>query len=134
MKLGFIGTGNMAGAIMGGIIGQGIIPASEIIGSDVFAAGREKVKEQYGIHVTADNKEVVEKADRIYFVGEAAVLCVRDRRNQGCCPGRSDHHHDRTGKNARVAGGEIWQTGEDRPYDAEYAGYGRRGDDRGLRK
>ena len=23
MKLGFIGTGNMAGAIMGGIIGQG---------------------------------------------------------------------------------------------------------------
>ena len=49
MKLGFIGTGNMAGAIMGGIIGQGIIPASEIIGSDVFAAGREKVKEQYGI-------------------------------------------------------------------------------------
>ena len=41
MKLGFIGTGNMAGAIMGGIIGQGIIPASEIIGSDVFAAGRE---------------------------------------------------------------------------------------------
>ena len=64
MKLGFIGTGNMAGAIMGGIIGQGIIPASEIIGSDVFAAGREKVKEQYGIHVTADNKEVVEKADK----------------------------------------------------------------------
>ena len=32
MKLGFIGTGNMAGAIMGGIIGQGLIPASEIIG------------------------------------------------------------------------------------------------------
>ena len=47
MKLGFIGTGNMAGAIMGGIIGQGLIPASEIIGSDVFAAGREKVKDQY---------------------------------------------------------------------------------------
>ena len=26
MKLGFIGTGNMAGAIMGGIIKKGIIP------------------------------------------------------------------------------------------------------------
>ena len=34
MKLGFIGTGNMAGAIMGGIIKKGIIPAEEIIGSD----------------------------------------------------------------------------------------------------
>lgn len=64
MKLGFIGTGNMAGAIMGGIIGQGIIPASEIIGSDVFPVEREKIKEQYGIHVTENNKEVVEKADK----------------------------------------------------------------------
>ena len=36
MKLGFIGTGNMAGAIMGGIIKEGIISLDEIIGSDVF--------------------------------------------------------------------------------------------------
>ena len=32
MKLGFIGTGNMAGAIMGGIIAKGIIKPEEIIG------------------------------------------------------------------------------------------------------
>ena len=31
MKLGFIGTGNMAGAIMGGIIKKGIIAPEEII-------------------------------------------------------------------------------------------------------
>ena len=43
MKLGFIGTGNMAGAIMGGIIGQGLIPASEIIGS-MFCSGKRKSK------------------------------------------------------------------------------------------
>lgn len=59
MKLGFIGTGNMAGAIMGGIIKNQIIPADEIIGSDLFAPGREKAKEQFGIHVTDSNKEVV---------------------------------------------------------------------------
>jgi len=31
MKLGFIGTGNMASAIMGGIIKNNVIPAEEII-------------------------------------------------------------------------------------------------------
>ena len=41
MKLGFIGTGNMASAIMGGIISKGVIPADEIIGADLFAPGRE---------------------------------------------------------------------------------------------
>lgn len=65
MKLGFIGTGNMAGAIMGGIIRQGLIKADEIIGADVSKAGRERVKETYGIHVTADNKEVIESADKV---------------------------------------------------------------------
>ena len=63
MKLGFIGTGNMAGAIIGGIIKKGIVCPEDIIGSDIFEAGREKVKALYGIEVTADNKEVAQKAD-----------------------------------------------------------------------
>ena len=62
MKLGFIGTGNMASAIMGGIIGKNIIPAEEIIGADLFAPGRERVKAQFGINVTDSNKEVVDNA------------------------------------------------------------------------
>ena len=65
MKLGFIGTGNMASAIMGGIIKKGLISAEEIMGADLLAQGRERVKEEFGICVTADNKEVVEKADVI---------------------------------------------------------------------
>lgn len=63
MKLGFIGTGNMASAIMGGIIGKDVIPAKEIIGADLFAPGRERAKEQFGINVTDSNKEVIEKAE-----------------------------------------------------------------------
>ena len=35
MKLGFIGTGNMAGAIMGGIIKKGIFRPEEFIGADI---------------------------------------------------------------------------------------------------
>ena len=65
MKLGFIGTGNMASAIMGGVINKGLFKADEIIGADVFAPGRERAKEQFGIHVTADNKEVVKNAEVI---------------------------------------------------------------------
>ena len=52
MKLGFIGTGNMAGAIMGGIIKNEIFKPEEIIGADISGAGRQRVKEIYGIHVT----------------------------------------------------------------------------------
>ena len=63
MKLGFIGTGNMAGAIMGGIIQKQIFRPEEIIGSDVSEKGRERVREQYGIVVTAENREVAEKAE-----------------------------------------------------------------------
>lgn len=63
MKLGFIGTGNMASAIMGGIIEKGVIPAEEIIGADMFAPGRERVRERFGIQVTESDKEVAEKAE-----------------------------------------------------------------------
>ena len=57
MKLGFIGTGNMAGAIMGGIIKNEIFKPEEIIGADISGAGRQRAKETYGIHVTDDNKK-----------------------------------------------------------------------------
>lgn len=67
MRLGFIGTGNMAGAIMGGIIKKGIVSPDNIIGSDLMEAGRNKVKEMYGICVTSDNKEVVKEADIIFL-------------------------------------------------------------------
>ena len=65
MKLGFIGTGNMASAIMGGVINKGLFKADEIIGADLYAPGRERVKEQFGICVTADNREVVKSAEVI---------------------------------------------------------------------
>ena len=65
MKLGFIGTGNMASAIMGGIISNNVVPADEIIGADLFAPGRERVQKQFGIHVTDSNIEVAQKAEVI---------------------------------------------------------------------
>lgn len=60
MKLGFIGTGNMAGAIMGGIIKNQIFRPEEIIGADISEAGRERTKETYGIEVTEDNRKAAD--------------------------------------------------------------------------
>ena len=65
MKLGFIGTGNMASAMIGGILKNQILSADEVIGSNRGLQKRESVKEQFGICVTENNKEVAEKADII---------------------------------------------------------------------
>lgn len=65
MKLGFVGTGNMASAIMGGVIEKGIVPSEEIIGSDLSEKGRQRTKDAFGIHVTGDNKEVAKNAEVI---------------------------------------------------------------------
>lgn len=67
MKLGFIGCGNMASAMMGGIIKNEIFKPEEIIGADIFAPGRENARKTYGIHVTDSNKEVIEQAEIVVF-------------------------------------------------------------------
>ena len=86
MKLGFIGTGNMAGAIMGGIIKNQIFRPEEIIGADISEAGREKTKEAYGIEVTEDNRKAADSEVLIlsvkpqYYADAIAEIkdCVRD--------------------------------------------------------
>ena len=83
MKLGFIGTGNMAGAIIGGIIKRKIFSPDQIIGSDISAAGRKKAEEAYGIEMTEDNLEAARRAEVLvlsvkpqYYA--AAVEEIRD--------------------------------------------------------
>ncbi len=62
--IGFIGTGNMGSAMIGGIIKSGLRPASEILVSDASTEALQKVKDAFpGIGTTTDNKEVVSKAD-----------------------------------------------------------------------
>ena len=63
MKLGFIGCGNMATAMMKGIIGNQIIAKEDIIGAELLDAAREKAQNELGIFVTSDNKEAAKKAE-----------------------------------------------------------------------
>lgn len=63
MKLGFIGLGNMASAIIGGILKEGIAEPAEIIGSaKTEKTAKEKAK-QFGIEACTDNRKVAAQAD-----------------------------------------------------------------------
>ena len=70
MRIGFIGTGNMASAIIGGILEKGIVSADNIISSDKNEPQRKAVEEKYHIHTTGDNCEAVRESDILF-------LCVK---------------------------------------------------------
>lgn len=65
MKLGFIGCGNMAQAMMGGIIKEGLVSPEEVIASDAFQTSLDGAKKNLNINVTLDNKEVASKAEMV---------------------------------------------------------------------
>ena len=116
MKLGFIGCGNMAGAMMGGIIKNNIFKAEDVYGSDVFEPSRERVKNMYGIHVSDNNVDVVDAVDVL-------VLAVKPQYyDKGSCQSRSVNHHNCTGKDTFMAGRKVWQRCKDCTYYAEYTG------------
>ena len=64
-KIGFIGSGNMGGAMIGGIIRAELVPGKNILVSDICESSLEKVRENYGVSVTTDNKEVARECDMI---------------------------------------------------------------------
>ena len=63
MKIGFIGLGNMATAMMGGIIESKICEASNIIGSDLSEENRNKASKNLGITLKDSNVLVAEESD-----------------------------------------------------------------------
>lgn len=73
MKLSFIGGGNMASAIMGGIIKSGFASASDITVSDMST---EKLTDfsSLGVNTTCDNMVAAENADVIIFAVKPDVL------------------------------------------------------------
>ena len=63
MKIGFIGLGNMASAMIGGILKKELYSAEDIIGSDKSEDSVQKAAKIFGIHTTTDNLEVAQAAD-----------------------------------------------------------------------
>lgn len=65
-KLGVIGCGFMASAIIKGAINSKIVNANDIIVSDISLISLEKIS-KFGVSTTADNKELVDKAEFVLF-------------------------------------------------------------------
>ncbi len=67
MTIGFIGLGNMATAIISGMLKKGVADHNDIWGSDKNEKTLTTAKEKFGIHVTLDSREVVKHADVLFL-------------------------------------------------------------------
>jgi pyrroline-5-carboxylate reductase len=65
MKIGFIGLGNMARAMIGGILGTGLFKPEDIAGSAKTQATASRAAEKYKIKTGTDNKVTAREADVI---------------------------------------------------------------------
>ncbi len=62
-KLGFIGGGNMAEAMVNGLITASFIEARNILVSDPILERLEYMHSEYKVRTTSDNRELVQKSD-----------------------------------------------------------------------
>lgn len=67
LKIGFIGTGNMAQALIKAILKSKLTSSKNIISSDRNNAKLKNIKKEIKINVTKNNKEVVKKANIIFL-------------------------------------------------------------------
>lgn len=73
MRFGFIGAGNMAQAMIGGILKAKLVSKDEIIASAATQKTLDAVKDKFGVQTTLDNQEIA-KADMI-FLAVKPVYC-----------------------------------------------------------
>jgi len=72
--IGFIGTGNMAEALIRGLTRAGVAKADQVLGSDPRPERREEMGRQYGIHATGDNMEVARRSEILVLSVKPQVM------------------------------------------------------------
>jgi pyrroline-5-carboxylate reductase len=72
--IGFLGTGNMAEALIKGLISAGVVQPTQIHGSDPRPERCESLKKQYGIHTSTSNADVVQKAEILVLSVKPQIL------------------------------------------------------------
>jgi len=72
--LGFIGAGNMAAALVKGLLHAKVVPPEGIIVSDVKPERLAQLKEEHGIRTTQDNHELVKASDVIVLSVKPQVI------------------------------------------------------------
>lgn len=73
-KLGFIGSGMMAEAIVSGVISKGLVKPDSICCADPYAARCEQMESLYKVSTTTNNKKAVKGADVVFLSIKPQVL------------------------------------------------------------
>ncbi len=74
MKIGFIGLGNMATAMIGGILQKGMAQPQDIVGCDKLEAAKQKIKTDLQISIADNNKEVAQVSDILFLAVKPIFL------------------------------------------------------------
>lgn len=72
--IGFIGAGNMAETMMGGLIGSDRSRPDHLICSDVRTARLDELSDRYGVQTTMDNKAVIDASDIVIFAVKPQII------------------------------------------------------------
>ena len=74
VKIGFIGAGAMAEALISGLIASGKLSQDEIIASDISEGRRNLLNEEYEIKVTDDNLQVIKESNYIFLAVKPQII------------------------------------------------------------
>jgi pyrroline-5-carboxylate reductase len=72
--IGFIGTGNMAEALVRGLVQAGVADKAQILGSDPREERCTEMMDRYGVRVVADNVAVASQADILVLSVKPQVM------------------------------------------------------------
>jgi len=84
MKIGFIGTGNMAGAIIGGLLNTKTVKPGDLFVSDASPKALENIQSQFpGIQTSGSNLDILNDLDFLYLsvkphIYKSVITEIRD--------------------------------------------------------
>jgi pyrroline-5-carboxylate reductase len=73
-RIGFLGAGNMAGALIKGLLHGKVVPAERIVASDVKGERLEHLHTSHGIRTTTDNHALLREADVVVLAVKPQVI------------------------------------------------------------
>jgi pyrroline-5-carboxylate reductase len=73
-RIGMIGGGNMAGALVRGLLVSGRVEKEQLVASDVLEDKRRSLAEAHGIFTTDDNAEVARRSDLVVLAVKPQVI------------------------------------------------------------
>jgi len=74
MNIGFIGGGNMADAIIGGIIRSGLVDCGSVVVSDIAPERLTALLQKHGVRTTDSNSDVISACDTIILAVKPQTL------------------------------------------------------------